>query len=301
MHAVAPEPSLFLKFTRSPRISLRLRKKFGKLCKPQAGITYRIPLFDTIYSGKTGNHIDNKIFMYGRHEAPTLRLLRGIALWQNNQGIKSVALDIGTNSGAHLLAVAKICKAAYGFEPWNEVRKLAIHNLAVNDLKTIVFDFGLSDHTETLPFVMPQGSNHGIGSFIKTQAGAVEDNNHGHLMLSVHKGDDVMAEHGIVPTLIKIDTEGFEKLVIKGLHDTLRQHHPAIIFEYSTISRVDFDDKAVRDELFDDKYSFYGLLPSREMTAVRPFRPGERYENVLAWPGTYKELQECLKLGNAEV
>ena len=299
MHAVT-EPSLFLKLTRNPRVSLRLRKKLGKLRKPRAGIAYRIPLFDTIYSGETGNHIDNKIFMYGRHEAPTLRLLRGIALWQNAQGVKSVALDIGTNSGAHLLAVAKICTAAYGFEPWNEVRKLATSNLAVNNLKTTVFDFGLSDHTETLPFIMPQGSNHGIGSFIKTQPGAAEDSNHGHLMLSVRKGDDVMAEHGIVPTLIKIDTEGFEKLVIKGLHNTVRQHHPAIIFEYSTLSRVDFDDEAVRNELFDAPYSFYGLLPSRELTALRPFRPGERYENVLAWPGTHEELLECVKLGNAE-
>lgn len=292
------KPSLFQTFTRNPYIPLRLRKKFGKMGKPRAGIAYTIPLFDTIYSGQTGNHIDNKIFMYGRHEAPTLRLLRGIALWQKKQGRKTVALDVGTNSGAHLLAVAKLCDQSFGFEPWNEVRKMAAHNLALNQLNTKIFDFGLSDHTETLPFILPTGTNHGIGSFIKTEQGAPAEPNH--LMLSVRKGDDVMTEHNIVPTLIKIDTEGFERLVLTGLRETLKLHHPAIIFEYSALSRVDFDDEAVRKELFDDQYSFYGLLPSREMTVVRPFKPGERYENVLAWPGTAQELAECLTLGNSQ-
>ena len=44
--------------------------------------------------------------------------------------------------------------------------------------------------------------------------------------------DDVLEERGFVPDLIKIDTDGFDGRVLAGAARTLRQHAPAVLFEW---------------------------------------------------------------------
>jgi FkbM family methyltransferase len=43
--------------------------------------------------------------------------------------------------------------------------------------------------------------------------------------------DDYAAEHGVKPDLIKIDVEGFEPEVLKGMLGTLAQYHPKLMIE----------------------------------------------------------------------
>jgi len=43
--------------------------------------------------------------------------------------------------------------------------------------------------------------------------------------------DDVVAERGLVPDLVKIDTEGAELAVLRGAADLLRAAHPTLVFE----------------------------------------------------------------------
>ncbi|MBI4030705.1 MAG: FkbM family methyltransferase [Proteobacteria bacterium] len=271
---------MLLKLTRNPHIPLTLRKKAGKMRpKPPAGQTFRTDFFGSLYEGTTGNHMDDKIYMYGMHEPATIRLMRAILERQRQDGASPVLLDIGTNKGQHLIAAAALADKAFGFEPWHAVRERAEKNVALNNFGHVkVFPFGLSDKDAELPFRAPKGDNFGVGSFAGADGGSS-------LKLPVRRGDDVMKEYGIAPTLIKIDVEGFEKPALEGLCETLRARRPAVIFEYSRMSRADFDPPENRKAIFGDGYRYFGIRPSRETPCLTDFVPGRRYENILAWPG----------------
>ncbi len=267
---------MLLSLTRNPHIPLTLRKKIGRLAKPADGQTFRIGVFDQVYEGQTGNHMDNKIYLYGLHEAATIRLMRIILGQQRAAGLSPVLMDIGTNAGLHLIAAAGLADRAYGFEPWEKVRARAGRSAALNKLSHMaILPFGLSDEDATLPYAPPDTDNFGAGSFSEN----------GTLSLEVRRGDTVVKELDITPTLLKIDVEGFERRVLTGLHDTLLNCRPAVIFEYSDMSRADFATVEKREALFGPGYNYYGIKRSREYPALTPFIPGKRYENVLAWPG----------------
>src|SRR5262249_41043325 len=139
-----------LAITRNPLIPLRLRKKIGKLGAPPDNLDFSIDVFGYSYSGRTDTHLDRKVYQYGLHESATIRLLRDLLAKRKG---KAVYLDIGTNTGLHMLAVAGVADAAYGFEPWEKVRKQAEANFATNNLANFkVFPFGLSDKDAILPF-----------------------------------------------------------------------------------------------------------------------------------------------------
>lgn len=46
--------------------------------------------------------------------------------------------------------------------------------------------------------------------------------------------DHYAQAHGIAPDLVKIDVEGHEASVIRGMMDTLREHRPALVMEVLT-------------------------------------------------------------------
>lgn len=271
--------SALLPLLRNDSIPLRLRKKIGKIVgHPPKGMDFQVKVFDAIFEGQTGNHQDDKIYTYGSHEAATLRLIRTILGQQAARGLEPVYLDIGTNVGQHLVAVASKAKYAYGFEPWGKVRDRALRNLALNDFgHAQVLPYGLSDQDASLPYFPPAGGNLGVGSFAADQGAEP-------ITLEVREGDPVIAELGIKPTLLKIDTEGFESYVLRGLKKTLEQHRPAVVFELGDESRKDFGSLEDLQKFFPAGYSFYGILRSRECPKIKPFKAGKKYENLLAWP-----------------
>jgi FkbM family methyltransferase len=274
-------PSFLLDILHNPRVPLRLRKKIVKLCgEPDTGVSFIRPVFSALYAGTTGNHMDDKIYLYGCHEPATIRLMRSILAYQKDTGISPVYLDIGTNTGQHLIGTGSAADAAVGFEPWSVAFDRAQGNIERNALKQVcVMPYGLSDQEAVLSYHPPEGNNLGTGMFVRDNTASPEN-----LSLRVRKGDDVIAELGLRPTLMKIDTEGHEDSVLRGLHATIGACRPAIVFEYSDLSRKALSGAGSRNSLFDDRYSFYGILRSREYPKLEPFNPAKKYENVLAWP-----------------
>lgn len=271
---------------RNSSVPLRLRKKIARFYPAlPKGMEFDARVFGQMYRGQLGIHMDDKVFLFGSHEPATIRLMRGLLRYQKSQGQKPVYLDIGTNTGQHLISVAPCADAAYGFEPYEPVRTRAEANVAANRMAHVrVFDCGLSNQDADLPFTPPEGNNLGVGTFLSSADSSSK------LILSVRQGDQFLAAHNIVPTTIKIDTEGFEKPVLEGLRATLRAHRPAVVFEYSAATRLDLGQSSILDGLFGDGYAYYGIARSREFPKLVPFDPSCKYENVLALP--YSTLPE---------
>jgi FkbM family methyltransferase len=269
---------LLLKVTRSPSIPLTVRKKLLRTRSIARGRSFRARIFEGIYHGITGSHLDDKVFLYGLHEAATIRLMRTILATDRRAGRRTVLVDIGTNTGLHVLGCAALADDVFGFEPWAPVREAARRNLEESGFRNVrLFDFGLSDADARLPFAPPSGTNLGVGSFAAAADG-------GGVELEVRRGDDVLAAEAIAPTLIKIDTEGFERRVLAGLGDTLARHRPAVVFEWNEHSRSDLPDASTVAGVFPAGYRVYGIARSRETPRLVPFRGRGRFENLLAWP-----------------
>lgn len=270
----------FLSLLRNPKIPLKLRRKLKKISGlPAAGIKFQIKLFDALFEGETGTFLDDKIYLFGSHESSTLHLMHDILDFQKKEGIDPVYLDIGTNTGQHLVAVAGRVKRAYGFEPWEKVRQIAERNCTLNQFHHVkILPFGLGAEEAILSYAPPPGNNLGTGSFL---AGL---QNQASFPLPIRIGDAVMQELQITPTLVKIDTEGFELDVLVGLRQTLELCRPVIIFEFNELGKDRFGSLEKIFSFFPKDYSFYGIARSRQYPKLVPFDLKKKFENVLAWP-----------------
>ena len=143
--------------------------------------------------------------------------------------------DIGANIGAITLPILKKFSnlEAVLFEPSPEVAGRLIYNLSINpDLysRTTILNIALSDSVRINNFFV---SNETFNSGV---AGLGQSQNRHQFPIGVqtYTGDYLVETNKYAPPqLIKIDVEGFELEVFKGLENTLKQFHPVIIFEHS--------------------------------------------------------------------
>jgi FkbM family methyltransferase len=148
-------------------------------------------------------------------------------------GTQGVFVDVGANVGQHSLFMSRIAAQVVAFEPYEPyepVRLRLQHQINLNNINNIaVHAEGLSDRSGTLPFYAPAGSNAGIGSFDhkSTIKGNIEIGE-----LALVNGDAHFEQHKPMRLdLLKIDVEGFEKAVIKGLQNTLQTYRPVVVCE----------------------------------------------------------------------
>lgn len=138
-------------------------------------------------------------------------------------------IDVGANRGMFALYSSKGVGAkgrVRCFEPNPTcVAKLA-RTIHVNKISNIeVTNAGLSDRNETLDLFVPDaGADTGLGTFA-----SYADGTEAAISSRLLVGDEAL--RGIRPNFIKIDVEGFEAKVIRGLTQTLRQHKPTLYME----------------------------------------------------------------------
>jgi FkbM family methyltransferase len=142
-------------------------------------------------------------------------------------GAGDTVIDIGANRGDFALCASTLVGQAgkvLAFEPNPSCVALFQQTLSANQIGNVrLFQLGLSDSKGSLMLVVPKFSS-GEASFGSSQyedVYAVE--------ACVDIGDDVIGDAR--PTLIKIDVEGFEVRVLRGLEQTIRSSSPIIVTE----------------------------------------------------------------------
>lgn len=182
------------------------------------------------FDADTRQLIDWCMFFHGKYE-PHVGLL-----FQRLVGPGSVVADVGANVGAHTLTLAKLVGAGgrvFAFEPNPAVRDRLVRNLAINSFENVVVNAcALGDIDGQLSLRVPAAtseefSNPGLASLVAL------DTPHDLVPVEVLRFDDIFHEAGFPRLdLVKIDVQGFEMNVLRGMEGAISQYHPAIVFEY---------------------------------------------------------------------
>lgn len=158
-----------------------------------------------------------------------------------------------------------------------------------------------------LEFFNPPSDNNGVGSFVRS----FQDRSPSKSYLQIVVGDDYLVENSINSVdMIKIDVEGYEKNVLKGLRKTLAKDQPVIILELTVKAGEDFLFQSTEEfrGAFPDFYEFAELIYSEARVGYRdgryelvPFRPSfdkEFQYNVIAFP---RDLSASIPRNNVTV
>jgi len=191
------------------------------------------------YKGNLNNNIDANVFFYGAFEKPLLFFLRDTLNALITETPKAIFMDIGANIGHHSIFLSKFASQVLAFEPYPKVNMQFKQQIAHNNISNIqIFETGLSDRRETLNYYAPTGNNEGIGSFDESSIGK---GNTSYGKLELQEGDQVIESDSWKDIkLIKIDVEGFEKKVIKGLTRTIEEERPVIVCEITYGQQLSF-------------------------------------------------------------
>ena len=189
-------------------------------------------------------------------------------------------VDIGANEGMMSLLAARLVGPSgkvIAFEPNPVPRGILEAAIARNRIEQIELrPVGLSDADATLTLSVPR-SNSGEGSFGRS---AYHDDDLVEVECAVRQGDAQLAN--VWPNLIKIDVEGFEENVLRGIAATLARTHCPIVTEVVALhlERADSSVAALQSIMAERGYrGFYmGLARSgwkhRLALTTARFHPG---------------------------
>jgi FkbM family methyltransferase len=281
-------PALRSLMSRTEALPLGLRTRLVSLfCSSEysSSLPFEVDFFGLTYPGDLSCYLDWNVYFFGAYEKPTLFLLRSLLQQRHDP----VFVDIGANEGQHTLFMAKWAHV-HAFEPWDVARHSIMKKIERNGLTNItVHPLGLGERHEWLQFYAPLGSNRGTGSFDKSHA---PKRNRSAGMLEIVNGDDYFLEKGISKIdVVKIDTEGWEAFVLRGLRQTLASAKPIVFLEMSESTLRTFDGLEGFRRCIPDCYeALYVHFGRRGVTYSRfnASRPGD----VLLRPSVLR-LPEC--------
>jgi FkbM family methyltransferase len=209
------------------------------------------------YAGNFSSFIDWSVYYFGFFCREELDLLADVT----SRLSAPIVLDIGANSGNHTIFLAPRASWVYAFDPFPEALTQLRRQLSINRLQNVtIVPAGLGSRDASLPFGVPSGNNRGVGAFLAQQPSALSQSA-GTISLPVRHADSLLSELGIeAVSLIKIDTEGFEEEVLRGLANTLQRDSPIVFFEWSQPARTSTASPNAAP-LFPAGYSFFQVLP----------------------------------------
>ena len=149
-------------------------------------------------------------------------------------------IDIGSNAGLYSLIAAKKSEniKILAFDPTGAANYYMNENIRLNHFseKITAFKYAMSDKTETLDFYEVKNRKY---PYLKYNLGGSSSLvNHPQLYNTVsvqaHSLDNFLAEnpnHNFEIDFIKIDAEGAEPAIIRGMKQTIEKYKPVIVCE----------------------------------------------------------------------
>lgn len=139
-------------------------------------------------------------------------------------------IDIGAHLGAHTLLASQKARRVYAFEADELFHTILGHNLSQNKITNVVtYQIALGDSQTRVKLGLTDNTiRHPADKSIK-----VTNADNGILCLTL---DQIVDKLDVSQAIIKIDTSGYELLVLKGGEQLLRKYHPTLILEVSEVT-----------------------------------------------------------------
>lgn len=164
-----------------------------------------------------------------------------------------VVLDVGADMGYYTLLFAKRVGKdgrVYSFEPIPWSRDRLIKNINLNDYENvIVSDYALYDENGTTKMIKPGNESRLSVSMNSDDEGEFE--------VKLITFDDFFSKNKVEKVdVVKIDTEGSELNVLKGMENTLLKFRPIVMVEihYTKIKHFGFKENDVLE--FMNKFGY---------------------------------------------
>ncbi|MFC7231476.1 FkbM family methyltransferase [Saliphagus sp. GCM10025308] len=153
--------------------------------------------------------------------------------------------DVGSNIGVYTLFAATIGAETVAIEPWQENVETIEKNLALNDLQAHVVDRALAESAGPREFTLDNRATAGAG-----RGSLLSDWQHGDtITVKCVRGDELAGQNVPKPTVIKVDVEGAELSVLKGMDGILE----GVRRIYCELHGV--DDEAVHSLLLENGFN----------------------------------------------
>jgi FkbM family methyltransferase len=227
----------------------------------------------------------------------------------------AVVFDIGANIGNHTLAFATCAGQVHAFEPVPQTFRMLQGNISRNHLSNVqAWNLALSDREEKTCIYLGKPGNMGMSSLEK------KDSSGAAVEISSAVGDAFIRTHAIDRVdFMKIDVEGHEYFVIRGLLETIGKFTPVITLEWNDPSAIARFADSEEFRFLQIRYDFHGLATNHDRTvwAGRPFSwfkrkfnrwflpsrpvihrfdPDWRYDNILLLPKNSDWQQKLSRL-----
>lgn len=153
-------------------------------------------------------YIAKKLILYGGYETEDIRMFCSLV----REG--DAVMDVGANIGLYSLALSRAVGAhgsVIAVEPDPDNVRILNENLSANSCSNVtVLPFALSDQEGTINLFQVDG-NRGWLSF------ADLGNTGRSIPVAMKRGEDALSTLSVKPSILKIDVEGAEPLVMAGL------------------------------------------------------------------------------------
>ena len=173
-----------------------------------------------------------------------------------------IVVDVGAHIGYYtLISGARVGKEGhvYSFEPNPETFKRLKRNVQLNNLNNIsLYNIGLSDKEEFLTLNLPTSINTGTAGI------TIPENFSGKsLKVKAIPLDKFIEKNNIKKVdIIKIDVEGAEIKVLKGMMETIRKFKPKIFIEINNkkLKAAGFSKEEVYNLLKKENYKAFQIV-----------------------------------------
>lgn len=233
---------------------------------------------------RLNSHIESYVFWRSYYSIAQFRLLDRVLLPD------MVFIDVGANVGEHTLFAARRLYEGQvvAFEPVAVLYERLTFNVASNhfgNVRTIMK--GLADHPAQLPIYSAQGHfadgciNEGLPTLFQSDTRSLPIQT-----IDVVRLDDMVAHLGLAKvSVIKVDVEGAELVVLRGAERTITNYRPIVLIEVNqdTCRAAGYHASDLLDYLSRFGYRFelineYGATTPLDLRSLRP------YQDVICWP-----------------